>query len=65
MREIADQRMQYATGELPAVRFAAERASLQPPNDNPPFEQTWNSAVASSAMPPLRSPQTSTACPAV
>ncbi|QFU01017.1 Integrase core domain protein [Halomonas sp. THAF5a] len=39
MREIADQRVHGTTGELPAVRFVAEQASLQPLNDRVPFEQ--------------------------
>ncbi|MFB9146952.1 IS21 family transposase [Halomonas alkalicola] len=39
MREIADQRVHGTTGELPAVRFIAEQASLQPLNDRAPFEQ--------------------------
>lgn len=39
MRKIADQRVHGTTGELPAVRFIAEQASLKPLNDRAPFEQ--------------------------
>ncbi len=39
MREIVDQRAHGTTGELPAVRFIAEQASLQPLNNRAPFEQ--------------------------
>lgn len=39
MREVADRRVHGTTGEVPAQRFAAERAALKPLAERAPFEQ--------------------------